>query len=182
MGTEEEAIDSLAGKAKVTLDGRDLVLRVLDEEDGAFRLVGNVYEGSRIIEGRGERPDGTWIEWAALRQGDGGQGQEKPDSEADADTADTGEKSGSDSDAVDAAAEDAGLWPPDRSRIRSLRTDEPHAGPGVVAFRRRDGLDLWAEGKIENGEVIVHQGRIKAVGQTFDPARLRQERPGIDPD
>ena len=70
VGTAEADIDSLAGSAKVSLDGRDLVLRLLDDEAGAYRLVGNVYEGSRIIEGRGECPDGTWIEWAALRQGD----------------------------------------------------------------------------------------------------------------
>ena len=70
VGTAEADIDSLAGSAKVSLDGRDLVLRLLDEDAGAYRLVGNVYEGSRILEGRGERPDGSWIEWAALRQGD----------------------------------------------------------------------------------------------------------------
>ncbi|MDA8695763.1 amidohydrolase family protein, partial [Flavobacteriales bacterium] len=66
--TAEENVDSLAGKAKVSLDGRDLVLRLMDEAVGTYRLVGNVYEGSRIIDGRGERPDGVWIEWAALRQ------------------------------------------------------------------------------------------------------------------
>ena len=65
-GDRRGEIDSLAGKAKV--DGRDAVLRLIDDEAGAG-LVGNVYEGSRIIEGRGERPDGTWIDWAALRQG-----------------------------------------------------------------------------------------------------------------
>ena len=172
VGTEEEAIDSLAGKAKVTLDGRDLVLRVLDEEDGAFRLVGNVYEGSRIIEGRGERPDGTWIEWAALRQGDGGpKAKEKPDAEGDTAAADTGETSGSAADAEEEAAGETGPVGPGPITYPFTaygRTHMPDQGSWHFV-----GATVWTcgpEGKIENGEVIVHQGRIKAVGKTLDPA------------
>ena len=174
VGTEEEAIDSLAGKAKVTLDGRDLVLRVLDDEDGAFRLVGNVYEGSRIIEGRGERPDGTWIEWAALRQGDGGRKvTETLDSEADTDTTDTREESGSNANAEAEIAEETGPVGPGPITYPFTaygRTQLPEQGSWHFV-----GATVWTcgpEGKIENGEVIVHRGRIAAVGQTLDPAEV----------
>ena len=42
-GTAEDQIDSLSGKAMVSLDGRDLVLIILDDAIGAYLLVGNVY-------------------------------------------------------------------------------------------------------------------------------------------
>ena len=152
VGTEEEAIDSLAGKAKVTLDGRDLVLRVLDEEDGAFRLVGNVYEGSRIIEGRGERPDGTWIEWAALRQGDGGPRPKRSRTPKQTRTWRTPARS-----LVrirmpwTLQPRMPVLWPPDRSRIRSLRTDEPTCrtrGRGISSARRSGPVGRKAKSKM----------------------------------
>ncbi|MGB1618071.1 MAG: amidohydrolase family protein, partial [Flavobacteriales bacterium] len=107
VGTAEEEIDSLAGKAKVSLDGRDLVLRLLDDEAGAYRLVGNVYEGSRIIEGRGERPDGTWIEWAALRQGDADRKKSQSESDATADA----ESDGAEEAVAEAAVEEKPVGP-----------------------------------------------------------------------
>ena len=168
VGTAEEEIDSLAGKAKVSLDGRDLVLRLLDDEAGAYRLVGNVYEGSRIIEGRGERPDGTWIEWAALRQGDAE--RKKPQAEADA-IADA-ESDGSDEAvaAVDVEEEPVGPGPVTYPFTAYGRTQLPEQGSWHFI-----GATVWTcgpEGKIENGEVIVHRGRIAAVGQTLDPAEV----------
>lgn len=158
-GTPDEDIDSLAGKAKVSLDGRDLVLRLLDEEEGAYRLVGNVYEGSRIIEGRGEKPDGTWIEWAALRQE-----SDKPERKRE------GEEKDGATPTEDAAsnAGDGGPGPllyPFSAYGRAALPDQ-----GSWHFV---GATVWTcgpEGKIENGEVIVHEGRIQAVGRELDPS------------
>ena len=168
VGTTEEEIDSLAGKAKVSLDGRDLVLRLLDDEQGAYRLVGNVYEGSRIIEGRGERPDGTWIEWAALRQGDAD--RKKPAAEVDV-TTDLESDEGEEAVAEEAVEEGpAGPGPVTYPFTAYGRTQLPDQGSWHFV-----GATVWTcgpEGKIENGEVIVHKGRIAAVGQTLDPAEV----------
>ena len=157
-GTADAEIDSLAGKAKVSLDGRDMVLRLIDEEEGAYRLVGNVYEGSRIIDGRGERPDGAWLEWAALRQEPPGTLEASEETEA--------------------------------ASVAGSEVEEEPVGPGPLlypfsAYGRTQlpdqgswhfvGATVWTcgpEGKIENGEVIVHRGRIAAVGKTLDPAAV----------
>ena len=155
--TAEENVDSLAGKAKVSLDGRDLVLRLMDEAVGTYRLVGNVYEGSRIIDGRGERPDGVWIEWAALRQ------------DVDASPAEhEGEKEGT-AEAKDEAEEaDFGPGPLLYPFSAYGRTQLPEQGSWHFV-----GATVWTcgeAGKIEGGEVMVHKGRIVAVGKDLDPA------------
>ena len=155
--TAEENVDSLAGKAKVSLDGRDLVLRLMDEAVGTYRLVGNVYEGSRIIDGRGERPDGVWIEWAALRQ------------DVDASPAEPeGEKEGT-VEAEDKAEEaDFGPGPLLYPFSAYGRTQLPEQGSWHFV-----GATVWTcgeAGKIEGGEVMVHKGRIVAVGKDLDPA------------
>ena len=173
VGTAEEDVDSLAGTAKVSLDGRDLVLRVLDDVAGSYRLVGNVYEGSRIIEGRGERPDGTWIEWAALRQGDGG--TKRP-------------KSGPSEDEEDAraAAEEEGET---EEKKEALAVPSPITYP-FTAYGRMQipvqgswhfvGATVWTcglQGKIAGGEVIVHDGLIKAVGRDLVPEEVFGKNP-----
>ena len=159
-GTAEDLVDSLAGKAKVSLDGRDMVLRLIDEEKGAYRLVGNVYEGSRIIDGRGERPDGIWIEWAALRQDMGAAGTEEGSKD--------GMVSKEEGDvAVGEAADAAPMLYPFSAYGRTQLPDQ-----GSWHFV---GATVWTcgpEGKIEDGEVIVHKGRIVAVGKSLDPAAV----------
>ena len=165
VGTAETDIDSLAGSAKVSLDGRDLVLRLLDDEAGAYRLVGNVYEGSRIIEGRGERPDGTWIEWAALRQGDAV--RKKPEPAEELVAAETEEAPAEAEQLEDGPV---GPGPITYPFTAYGRTQLPEQGSWHFV-----GATVWTcgpEGNIENGEVIVHQGRIRAVGQNLDPAAV----------
>ena len=158
-GTAEDNVDSLAGKAKVSLDGRDLVLRLMDDELGTYRLVGNVYEGSRIIDGRGERPDGVWTEWAALRQDtDGGS----------ADTAEPAEAPAGEGEEAEEA--DFGPGPLLYPFSAYGRTQLPEQGSWHFV-----GATVWTcgdAGKIEGGEVIVHKGRIVAVGQDLDPAAV----------
>jgi imidazolonepropionase-like amidohydrolase len=157
-GTTEDNIDSLAGKAKVSLDGRDLVLRLMDDAQGTYRLVGNVYEGSRIIDGRGERPDGVWTEWAALRQ------------EANGNSAES-EKQGEDTTAEgEADDEDFGPGPLLYPFSAYGRTQLPEQGSWHFV-----GATVWTcgeAGKIEDGEVMVHNGRIVAVGKDLDPAEV----------
>ena len=166
VGTDEADIDSLAGSAKVSLDGRDLVLRLLDDEAGAYRLVGNVYEGSRIIEGRGERPDGTWIEWAALRQGDAV--RQKPEPEEKPDASEAADEAPAEAEEVEEGP--VGPGPITYPFTAYGRTQLPEQGSWHFV-----GATVWTcgpEGKIESGEVIVHQGRIRAVGQDLDPAAV----------
>lgn len=160
-GTAEDQIDSLSGKAMVSLDGRDLVLRILDDAMGAYRLVGNVYEGSRIIEGRGERPDGTWIEWAALRQGD----------VLAAPTVESApQETGVEKEMDSTLDESTGPGPLTYPFTAYGRTQRPEQGSWHFV-----GATVWTcgpEGKIENGEVMVHKGRIVAVGQDLDPSAV----------
>lgn len=163
-GTAEEDIDSLAAKAKVSIDGRDLVLRLIDEEKGVSRLVGNVYEGSRIIDGRGEDPEGNWVEWAALRQDASREGRR----DGDGPTADGA--TGTAGDGAEVEDSQSGPGPMLYPFSAYGRTQLPDQGSWHFV-----GATVWTcgpEGKIENGEVIVHKGRIAAVGKTLDPAAV----------
>jgi imidazolonepropionase-like amidohydrolase len=165
-GTAEEEIDSLAGKAKVSIDGRDMVLRLIDDEQGTYRLVGNVYEGSRIIDGRGERPDGEWMEWAALRQEAGTKSRTSEEGKEEGTAEGTvGEPDGEAE--VDEATGGAPMLYPFSAYGR---TQLPNQGSWHFV-----GATVWTcgpEGKIEDGEVIVHKGRIVAVGKELDPVTV----------
>ena len=65
------SIDSTEYKVSFNPDGRMVNLGFqLDTlgMEGWWRMAGNVWMDSRIWEGRGQRQDGTWFEWSAIRK------------------------------------------------------------------------------------------------------------------
>ena len=65
------SLDSTKFKVKLDQDGRTLTLGFqLDTLgiDGWWRATGNAWSDSRIWEGKGQRADGTWFDWSAIRQ------------------------------------------------------------------------------------------------------------------
>jgi hypothetical protein len=65
------SLDSTKVKVKLDQDGRTLTLGFQFDTlgiDGWWRATGNAWSDSRIWEGKGQRADGTWFDWSAIRQ------------------------------------------------------------------------------------------------------------------
>lgn len=64
-------LDSSKIKVEINQDGRTLTLGFQMDTlgfDGWWRATGNAWMDSRIWEGTGQRSDGTWFDWSAIRQ------------------------------------------------------------------------------------------------------------------
>ena len=157
---EEPALSDSALKAELSIAGRDVVLQIHIEGEGVFRLNGNIYKNSRIWEGRGEAPDGTWLDWAALRQPKPrpkGPEQARPDSLEGAQATATN---------VEAAPELGAVTYPFGAYGTTLESAP------LVESLHIQGATVWTcgpEGKILGGDVIMHGGRIVAVGTATEP-------------
>lgn len=143
-------IDSTDYKVDFAPDGRSVSLGMkLDTLglDGWWRLSGNVWMDSRIWEGRGQRADGTWVEWSAIRQSE-------PEEEASTYQAQ-----------------------PDSVQGEVMY---PFVAYGNVERPARrtvwfEGATVWTceeKGKLEQADVVIHNGKILAVGEALDEASV----------
>ena len=144
------AIDSTDYKVDFAPDGRSVSLGMqLDTLglDGWWRLSGNVWMDSRIWEGRGQRSDGTWVEWSAIRQSE-------PEEEASTYQAQP--------DSVQGEV----MYP----FVAYGNVERP--AQRTVWF---EGATVWtceATGKLEQADVVIHNGKILAVGEALDEASV----------
>ena len=143
-------IDSTDYKVDFAPDGRSVSLGMqLDTLglDGWWRLSGNVWMDSRIWEGRGQRSDGTWVEWSAIRQSE-------PEEEASTYQAQP--------DSVQGEV----MYP----FVAYGNVERP--AQRTVWF---EGATVWtceATGKLEQADVVIHNGKILAVGEALDEASV----------
>ena len=143
-------IDSTDYKVNFAPDGRSVSLGMqLDTLglDGWWRLSGNVWMDSRIWEGRGQRSDGTWVEWSAIRQSE-------PEEEASTYQAQP--------DSVQGEV----MYP----FVAYGNIERP--AQRTVWF---EGATVWtceATGKLEQADVVIHNGKILAVGEALDEASV----------
>ena len=143
-------IDSADYKVDFAPDGRSVSLGMqLDTLglDGWWRLSGNVWMDSRIWEGRGQRSDGTWVEWSAIRQSE-------PEEESSAYQAQP--------DSVQGEV----MYP----FVAYGNVERP--AQRAVWF---EGATVWtceASGKLEQADVVIHNGKILAVGEVLDEASV----------
>ncbi len=143
-------IDSTDYKVDFAPDGRSVSLGMkLDTLglDGWWRLSGNVWMDSRIWEGRGQRADGTWVEWSAIRQSE-------PEEEASTYQAQP--------DSVQGEI----MYP----FVAYGNVERP--AQRTVWF---EGATVWTceeTGKLEQADVVIHNGKILAVGEALDEASV----------
>ena len=143
-------IDSTDYKVDFAPDGRSVSLGMqLDTLglDGWWRLSGNVWMDSRIWEGRGQRSDGTWVEWSAIRQSE-------PEEESSAYQAQP--------DSVQGEV----MYP----FVAYGNVERP--AQRTVWF---EGATVWtceASGKLQQADVVIHNGKILAVGEALDEASV----------
>ena len=143
-------IDSTDYKVDFAPDGRSVSLGMqLDTLglDGWWRLLGNVWMDSRIWEGRGQRSDGTWVEWSAIRQSE-------PEEESSAYQAQP--------DSVQGEV----MYP----FVAYGNVERP--AQLTVWF---EGATVWtceASGKLQQADVVIHNGKILAIGEALDEASV----------
>ena len=142
-------LDSTQYKVKLSLDGRTVNLGFeLDTLglDGWWRATGNAWMDSRIWEGKGQRADGTWFEWSAIRQ----EAQQEIKDTADA-----------------AVAQDtiAGrvIWP------FTAYGNEERPQAKTVWFENATIWTCEEDGILESADLVVHNGEILAVGVGLEP-------------
>ena len=142
-------------KVKVDLQQNDKLISLsFDPDDkhtsGRLRLAGNVNLGSRIWDGQGELPSGKWIEWVAIKQND----EEKK------------EETDSKVDSLVIPEVGAITYP-----LMAYGWQEKPKSETILIVN----ATIWTceeEGIIENGRVLIHDGKIAAVGKTIDVAAL----------
>jgi imidazolonepropionase-like amidohydrolase len=145
----EEGADTLAVKVKLNQDAEQITLTFGPQEnifDGVYRLTGNVFSGSRIWRGKGETPDGDWFEWAAVKEEEVEKGK------------------GPEPTPVDSLNVDSLLIP--RPFIAYGRTAQPERETLLIT-----NATLWTceeDGVIEKGQLLLHDGKIMAVGKKID--------------
>ncbi len=143
-------IDSTDYKVDFAPDGRSVSLGMqLDTLglDGWWRLLGNVWMDSRIWEGRGQRSDGTWVEWSAIRQSE-------PEEESSAYQAQPD------------SAQGEVMYP----FVAYGNVERP--AQLTVWF---EGATVWtceASGKLQQADVVIHNGKILAIGEALDEASV----------
>lgn len=147
---KETDTTQVAVKMRLTNNQINLQFNPQDEAyQGEIRLSGVVYLESRIWEGRGQTPDGEWIEWVAVRQSE----PEAPDS--------TKQRSKNDS---------VGFSPV-RYPMMAYGFDEfPEAE--TLLIRNATVWTCEEEGIIEKGEVFIRDGKIAAVGKNLNLSEL----------
>ncbi|MGB1480395.1 MAG: amidohydrolase family protein [Flavobacteriales bacterium] len=167
--------DTTDRKVSLILDNRTVVLRI-PADDGPIRLTGNVWMESRIWEGSGQTSDGRWSDWSAIRN------EVAP-----------GADESQAVDGADAGSPEAGI----ASEGKPAASEEPAAATseteldlsGVVypftAYGLPERLEaetvcirdatVWTcedEGVLEGADVLIHDGRLAAVGIDLDLAAL----------
>ncbi len=149
--------DSLAVKARFDRQGSVISLSFApnDKPKDIFRLSGTLHASGGLWDGQGQRPGGQWFAWSALREA----GTEKARREERA------------------VAPDTALV---RAPVPHGRITYPLVGFGfdtlpvqeTVLFR---DVTVWTNGPqgiLRNADVLVHNGKVHAVGDALEVATL----------
>jgi imidazolonepropionase-like amidohydrolase len=150
--TTGEEVDTTNVSVKIVQHGDLLTLNFNPKDvhyDGMIRLSGNVNLESRIWDGQGQLPDGDWIQWVAVRQDVEPKPEEgKPTKEQTAHVV------------------GSVVYP-----FMAYGWEEAPKQETVWIRNAR----IWTceeEGILENAEILIHEGKIAAVGQSLNIPEL----------
>jgi imidazolonepropionase-like amidohydrolase len=153
--------DSLAVKARFERQGRVVSLSFAPREkpDAIIRLNGSIHAGGGLWDGQGQRPGGEWFVWSAIREA------KSVRKNADAATTGQARSDGSDSAAVKRPEPPGAIVQP----LVGFGFTEPPRQETVV-FRKATVWTNGPKGILRNTDVLVHNGRIVAVGEDLNTA------------
>jgi len=157
--------DSLKTKARFERQGHVVSLSFAPKDKGQdhYRLSGVVHGDGGLWDGQGQRPGGQWFSWSAIRRA------EKKTGRARSDTAKA------------------------TPRTRPGTVMYPLTGYGWTELPKQEtavfrNATVWTNGPkgvLRNTDVLVHEGRVRAVGEKLDvaavfPGRNRPQVTEID--
>lgn len=146
-----KGVDTSKTEADLALLGREITLAFMaPDSSGRYRLSAGSRSRNRIWDGTGTNPRGEQIKWSAIRKNGGGNGAKE-----------AAEK--------DSSQISAPKIPPLRYPLTAFGSDSlPEAETLWII-----GATVWTNserGIIRNGEIIIHRGKIMAVGRNLVPA------------
>lgn len=149
--------DTTDVKVSLKLDGEMLTLGFAPEKDKADALLTlSGWQAGRNLEGRGQQPDGNWVEWMAQYSGDVAEkgGQDDPSRQA------TGEEK---------TAPTLGdvIYP-----FAAYGSAQPIEAEDLL-IRNATIWTMEAPGVLENADVLIRDGKIAAVGKNLNAAGAR---------
>ena len=121
---------------------------------GMLRLAGDISSDRASWSGRGQDAAGNWMEWSATRKA-GKEGEEKKEN---------GEKR-KEKEAENAEVIGEVIYP-----FTAYGSKESPKAETVLI----KNATIWtceSEGKIENGQLLIHQGKIVSVGKSVDASK-----------
>jgi len=145
---ESNEMDTTHVAVKIAQEDKLLTLNfefLAGENKGLWRLSGNVNMNSRIWDGKGQEPNGNWIDWVAVRQ-----------------NADSGNEKSTKTDSL--AVPDLGnlLYPLVAYGWDELPKQE------TIWIKNATIWTCEEEGKLEKAEMLIHNGKIAAVGKLLN--------------
>ncbi|MFN3875990.1 MAG: amidohydrolase family protein, partial [Flavobacteriales bacterium] len=157
--------DSLKTKARLEAVGSMVSLSFAPKgkDDGILRLNGSIHGGGGVWEGQGQKPGGAWFAWSAVRRADAGKAA-----------------------AGGGAAKDSlhvkkpQSFGPVTYPLVGYGWKEPPKAETVV-IRNATVWTNTSKGVLRNCDVLVHEGKVKAVGEGLDVAALlpAKNTPGV---
>ncbi|MBK9177362.1 MAG: amidohydrolase family protein [Flavobacteriales bacterium] len=154
--------DSLKVKARLDLQGRVVSLSFAPKgkPEEVTRLNGSVHGEGGVWDGQGQRPGGAWFAWSAVRRADSKQVKK------------------------DASTPLGASTKPDSAAARAKQVFGPITYP-LVGYGWKDALlhetivirnaTVWtntAKGILRSADVLIHEGKVKAVGEKLDALAL----------
>ncbi len=154
--------DTLRQPLRLAAEQRQLTLGLTVDTlglSGQIRLWGNIWRDSRIWEGSGTLPDGSTCTWSAIKR----------------------------LDAEGTATTTAETLVPTRDRTGELI--RPFVAFGNLEQPRQETLwiqhaTLWTcgpDGVLEDGEMVIHNGKVLAVGTALDLASILGTKSAVQP-
>lgn len=154
IGTASD--DSTMAKVDARVSGSVITL-VFDGKSmglpGSVRLNGAVHRDSRIWDGSGQLPDGTWAPWSAVREGEPIDARKK-------------KRDGVELDSLYALCNGKVWYPALGSGLVELPDTE------TVILRRATVWTNTTRGILRNTDVCLHNGKVLAVGEGLDKSAL----------
>lgn len=152
--------DSLARKARFERRGEVITLSFApkDAPREVVRLNGTVHANGGLWDGQGQGPGGNWFAWNAIRKA----GSDKKSSVG---RSAGGRQHHADSTGLVPSGPPGAITYP----LGGYGWAEPPL-PETVLFRHATVWTNTAEGILRGTDVLVHQGKVRAVGPAIDPA------------
>lgn len=147
--------DSLKLKARLELNGSVVSISFAPKgkPEEIIRLTGSIHGGGGVWDGQGQRPGGAWFAWSAVRKADPGSGGK----------AASGKSMPKDSVDVKRAVTFGAITYP----LVGYGWKEPPKAETVV-IRNATVWTNTSKGILRNTDVLIHEGKVKAVGEKLD--------------